>query len=300
MQSSLQHADPHADPHDAIAAQLRDLAPRVTDNNLGTPGIVPEEPPEFPREPSFHTEPLNDNVGDILGTASRSKLRRGFLLVTVCIGIATAVAWHVYGDIAKQQLSQLRPSSLVPAQAAATDAQSASSQTAVPQSATDPAPAQITSTTSSETAATSPAVPTTAQTTPIAAQTVLPPEAAQSIESMTREIASLKQIVEQLQSGQQQLSRDVAKISEQEARRKLVPKPAPKPQAQAQRPLAPPVVSQRPPAPYPAHPAQAYPQGQVYSQGSAPRDAYIPPATPAQLPPQPGDTSAPRPPMPLR
>jgi hypothetical protein len=50
----------------------------------------------------------------------------------------------------------------------------------------------------------------------------------------------------------------------------------------------------------PSSPPPAYSQGQTYPQGAAQRDAYIPPPAPTQLPPQPGDTSAPRPPAPLR
>jgi septal ring factor EnvC (AmiA/AmiB activator) len=132
-------------------------------------------------------------------------------------------------------------------------------------------------------------------------QAALPAELAQSIETMTREIASLKQTVEQLQAGQQQLSRDVAKVTEQEARRKLAaqpPKPTPPPRQQrALTPGAPPRTLGTL-APYSPRPATS--QGQTYPQGAAQREAYVSQPAPAQLPPQPGDTSAPRPPMPLR
>lgn len=298
MQFNLQRADPQADPHDAIAAQLRDLAPRITDDPAHV-SIAPAASPESPREPSFHAAPLNDNADDIVGSAHRPGVRRGILLVIVGVGIAAAAAWHVYGGAAKQQLSevvpQILPAALVPAQTTPAEQQNTAPQAAQPQAPADPAPVQE--------ASAPPAEPNAASSTAAAAttpaQAAPSPDVAQSIEAMTQEIASLKQIVEQLQAGQQQLSRDVAKINELEARRKLAqaPKPAPKPQAQPQRSLAPPLTPARSPAP---HPAQTSSQTPSYSQVPAQRDAYIAPPAPTQLPPQPGDTSVPRPPLPLR
>lgn len=295
MQLNLQHADPHADPHDAIAAQLRDLAPRIADD----PADVSIAPAETPREPSFHAAPLNDNADNILGSARRPGYRRAALLVTICAGIAAAAVWHMYGGAAKQQLTeampQLVPAALVPTQSAPAETQTTDAKVAQPQPTSDPAPAQDASVISPE--------PNTASSTPAAAtvpsRAALPPEVAQSIEAMTREITSLKQTVEQLQASQQQLSHDVAKINEQEAKRKLAQtaKPAPRPQPQQQRPSTPAVAYPRAPAPYPA---QTSPQTQSYPQSAAQRDAYIAPPVPTQLPPQPGDTSVPRPPLPLR
>ena len=148
-----------------------------------------------------------------------------------------------------------------------------------------------------------PSAPATA--TPAAATlpapAALPPELTQSIEAMTHDIDSLKQTVQQLQAGQQQLGQDIAKLREHGTRHKVsaqASKPAPRPRHESasaieSRALAryspPPAPSQRPVYP------QSSPQGTIVQ-----RDAYIPPPAPPRLPPQPGDSSAPRPPMPLQ
>lgn len=303
MQFELQHVDPHADPHDAIVAQLRDLAPRLA-HNPSEIGAKPAAPLPASEPSSLHTTPLNDNTGDISSLKPRTGAGRSAALI-VCVGIAAAAAWHSYGEEAKQRLAPFVPQLLAgaptPAQSAnAAEPQNAVSEIAAPQPAADPAPAQ-------EAAATAPATPAQPAAVPAAstvdtpAQATLPPELAQSIETMAREITSLKQTVEQLQTGQLQLSRDVAKVTEQEARRKLAaqaskPTPAPRPQ-RALTPGAPPRALGTLPS-YSPPPAST--QGQAYPQGTAQREAYIPPPAPTQLPPQPGDTSAPRPPMPLR
>ena len=287
MLFNVQHADPQADPHDAIAAQLRDLAPRVADHSA-VPSIAPTATPESPREPSFQTEPLNDNVGDILDPPRRKGIRWSMLLATVCAGAVVAAAWHLYGDAAKQQLSvlipQLRPAALVPAQTTPepqdSTTQAASKTTAqdAPSASTEPAPAQAAAVTS--------------------APAPLSPEIAQSIETMKQEIASLKQTIEQLQTSQQQLGRDVSKLNEQDTRRKAsaqAARPVPKPQIQ--RMPSSPVVPYRAPAPYPP---QVSSPASTYSHATTQRETHIAPAAPAQLPPQPGDTSVPRPPMPLQ
>lgn len=300
MQFKLQHADSQADdPHDVIAAQLRDLAPRLATDPDG-PALTPAVPAEPSSEPSLRAAPLNDNTGDVHDLTPRARSGRGIMLLIACAGIAAVAAWHSYGDEAKQGLSSLLPQLLAgtsaPAQNAnAAEPQDAASQIATPQPAGDPAPVQeaagAASATPTEPAA---AAPSTAQPPPT--QAAIPPELAQSIETMAREIVSLKQTVEHLQAGQQQLSRDVAKAAEHEARRK--------PAVQASKPAAPRPQRASTPAPAPrafAPSSQAYPQGQTYPQGAAQRDAYIPPTpAPTQLPPQPGDTSVPRPPMPLR
>lgn len=322
MQAELQHADPYADPHDAIGAQLRDIAPRIA-HDPSEFGVTPAASPEPVHAPSLQDislkdspledsplkdmplkdMPLNDNVSDFHDLTPRAGTGRGVALI-VCAGIAAATAWYAYGDEAKQRLFNF--SHLVPQFLAGAPAQNASAADTVDsQPAAGPAPAQEAAT---------PAQPATALTPPAVeappAQAALQPELAQSIETMTREIASLKQTVEQLQAGQQQLGRDVAKVSEHDAQHKPVvraakptaAKPAPRPQRAAAT-GAPPrnLGTLTPYSPSPAYSqGRTYPQGQAYPQGTAQRDAYIPPPAPTQLPPQPGDTSVPRPPMPLR
>ena len=103
MQLDVQHADPQADPHDAIAAQLRDLTPRAAGDPAAL-SIAPTASPELSREPSFQAAALNDNVGDILDPPRRNGARWDMFLATVCAGAIVAATWHSYGDAAKQQL----------------------------------------------------------------------------------------------------------------------------------------------------------------------------------------------------
>ncbi len=300
MQLELQHVDPHADPHDVIAAQLRNLAPRGG-HDPSQLNVTPAASPEPASKPPFSTAPLNDNIDDIYTPAPRAKFGRGVVGLIVCAGIAAAAIWHSYGEDARQRLSHLVPQpfagTTTPQSAAAAEPQDVNSQITAPQPAADPAPAQ-----DAAAVPATPPEPATASSTPAvetpSTQAALTPELAQSIATMAREIASLKQTVEQLQTGQQQLSRDVAKATEETRR---------KPVAQTSKPALPP-RPQRTSAPAPvtrsAQPtsSQAYPQGQIYPQGGAAhREAYIPPQpAPSQLPPPPGDSSVPRPPMPLR
>jgi chemotaxis protein histidine kinase CheA len=322
MPSALQHADPQSDQNDAIVELLRNHASRIANDpsELNITPIDHDKPaaaaPSI--EPPLRATPLNDNIGAIHEPIPRARRGRGLtrVLLTVCVGAAATIGWHSYGEEAKQKLAHLAPlllagasTSTQPANAA--EPQDAASQTAATatQQATEPAPTQA----ATEPPPT-PAQPATAATPPEAgtapAQAAnLSPELAQSIDTMAREIASLKQTVEQLKAGQQQLSRDVAKAAEHETRRKpatQVSKPASPPQAQ-RAPIPPPyaAAAPRPPAPYPpprTYPqAQTYPQGQTYPQNTVQRETYIPPPpAPTRLPPEPGYSSAPRPPMPLQ
>src|SRR6187455_2226167 len=109
-----QPAGPQADPHDAIAAQLRNLAPRITHDPQIEANHEPSEEtslstaPSLPAsEPSFHPAPLNDNLDVLLKDIPRARSYRGVLTVlsAICIGVAASVAWHSYGEEAKQRLS---------------------------------------------------------------------------------------------------------------------------------------------------------------------------------------------------
>lgn len=300
MQFKLQHADSQTDdPHDVIVAQLRDLAPRL-EHDPSELNVTSAEFPEQADEASLNAAPMNDNIGDIRDLTPRARTGRYVMLLVACTGIAAAAAWHSYGEEAKQRLSHLVPPLLVggstPTQntVASEEPQNTAPQITSSPPAADPAPVQDTAAAATE--------PVTAPSTPPVetppAQAALPPDVAQSIETMAREIASLKQTVEQLQAGQLQLSRDVAKATEHEARRKPTaqaskPAPAPRPQHA----LGAPPRTLGTLAPYSPPPPS---QGQAYPQGVAQREAYVPPPAPTQLPPPPGDTSVPRPPMPLR
>ncbi len=306
MQFKLQHADSQTDdPHDVIAAQLRDLAPRLNQDQSEVHATT-KAMPEPASEPSAIDTPLSDNIGDIHAPTSRAGFGRGVgrLALIACAGSVMAAAWYSYGDAAKQRFSDLVPQLLIGAPAPVQEAKPAQQQdTASPttesQQPTAPAPAQETVAAAAPVAPPEPAAaPSTQAAEAPPAQAELSLELAKSVEAMSREIATLKETVEQLQAGQRQLSRDVAKATEQTATRKPV--------AQAAKPAP----SSRPQPSYPAvsrtyapSPSQTYSQGPAYPQNAAQREAYIPPPAPAptqQLPPPPGDTSVPRPPMPLR
>ena len=308
----------HTDSQDVIAAQLRDLAPRRSHNPTDL-NVASEASPKPASEPSFRATPLNDNTNDMRIPMPHGRSAGGVVLLAVCAGIAATIAWYAYGDEAKQKLSSFVPqfsygaevkqklSHLVPQlfsnapemrSANAAEPKDATSPVAASEPVADPAPAQESSDAASATpppAAPAPVTPA-AETSPT--QAALPPEVTQSIETMAREIASLKQTLEQLQAGQQQLSRDVANVSEHGTRHKVAEqasKPALRPRSRRT-----PTPAAGSPALAPYSPPQAHSQGQTYPQATAQREAYIPPPAPTQLPPQSGDSSVPRPPMPLQ
>lgn len=318
MQSALQHADPQSDPHDDIAALLGNQAPR-TANDPSELNITPVDrgtsaaSPAPSIEPPSRAAPLNDNAGDIREPTPRARPGRRIarILLSVCAGIAATIAWQTYGEQARQRLSHLAPQLLASAPARtpsanAAESQDAASQVGEPQTAAEVAPVEAAA---AAAVPSTPVQPATAAAAPAAetalVQATLPPELAQSIESIAREVSALKQTVEQLKAGQQQLSRDITRAAEQEARRKLptqTSKPAPPPQS-PRPPTPPPYAAAAPRNTVPYSPPPTNPQGQAYPQGSAQREVYISapaPTTPARLPPEPGFVNAPRPPMPLQ
>jgi hypothetical protein len=310
-------AGSQADPHDAIVAQLRDLAPRITHDPSQAKEMPPSTEPSLPAsEASFQTAPSNDNADALLNTIPRARSNRGFLkvLLAICAGVAATTAWNSYGEEAKQRLSRAIPQLLMetasPLSENAAEAQDTAVQVAVPPPTAEKEPPQEVATVESQ-----PTTPSTDSVTPSPqappseappvqsppTQAALPAETAQSLEAMASEIASLKQAVEELKASQQQLRREVAAASEREATPKPVQhraKPAP-PRRQRTPPQA--AVPSNPPAP-PVRPSET--DRRIHTQGPIQRDAYIPSQAqapvPARLPPQPGDDNAPRPPMPLQ
>jgi hypothetical protein len=221
------------------------------------------------------------------------------LLVATCTG-AAAIAWQSYGGAAEQMIAQWAPqrvlASLLPLEK-------------------PPLPAQPTSPAVEATAANPPPQPgSSAQTAPegVAPAAVAPSvEAAPSRSSTTNDIASARQEIEQLKAsieelkaGQQQMSRDIAKVSETKAsetrasdvkaseqnlRPKISAHPPRPAAAQARRPM--------PPLPAPqAAAAPTLPQAAPY----VPRPPEPQPQATPQTLADPELASVPRPPMPLR
>ncbi|MBN8962629.1 MAG: hypothetical protein J0H71_15965 [Rhizobiales bacterium] len=299
-----------ADPHDAIAAQLRALS---TSHASDPPGsdVTPAASPEPASEPPLRATPLNDNTGDMRILRSRARSGRKVVFLAICAGIAATMAWHAYGDQAKQKFSSLLPqlfaNAPAPTQSAnAAEPPVATSQVTASQPATEtPAPALAQENSNVTSEAPAPAAPTPAAPVaePAPTQAALPPEVAQSLDTMVQEIASLKQTVEQLRASQQQLSNDVAKLSEQAARHKLTEQPKPASRPRPRHSSTPAAASRTPAASHTlasTPPPQSPSQRQISPQAPAQREAYIPPPAPARLPPPPGDSSVPRPPMPLQ
>ena len=170
-------------------------------------------------------------------------------------------------------------------------------------------------------------------------QAALPADAAQKMEAMSREIASLKQTVEQLKASQLQMNHDLARTMEQQVKRKpstpakqtstpMSQRSAdspPPPTAPVQRASASsPPVATAPRTPPPQNygqlqtygqsrvydPPQTYgrstsdpygrPYGRTYDSADADRDVYAAPPPPPSPNYQPGYSTVPRPPMPMQ
>ena len=199
------------------------------------------------------------------------------LLLAACSGVA-AIAWQSYGDAAKQMIAQWAPqrvlTSLLPLEKPALPAQpTPPAVEAATANAAPPQPAPV------------------AQTAPegVAPTAAAPSvESAQSLRSMAHDVASvgqeieqLKASIEELKASQQQMSRDIAKASEQNLRLKISAPPPRSAAARARRPM-PPLPPPQAAAPY--VPRQPEPQPQATAQPQA----------------DPELASVPRPPMPVR
>jgi hypothetical protein len=332
MQSTLKPKQTD-DPHDvvAVAPDVARVVPAVDElTNLLRHAARHQSDPQTRIEPGFaaapSVRPVDTNfraaaVNDVQNNArvarSRrsigSRLARAFtaLLFATCLGVF-GIVWQRYGDAATEMIAKSAPqflSSLLPlekpaplAQAAApaveADAASADAANAAPPQAPPPQappPAQ---------AAPESAAPSTAAASP---------DQSQLLQSMARDLAGLGQQVEQLKAsieelkaGQQQMSHDVAKASEQNLRPKVSAiSPPPRPAAVRPRkpitPLPPPQAASAPPLPQAAAPyvppvaAPYVPRQSDY----VPRQVESPPQATAQ--PQDEElSSVPRPPMPVR
>jgi hypothetical protein len=118
---------------------------------------------------------------------------------------------------------------------------------------------------------------------------VLPPELTQSLQAMARDLATVQQGMEQLKANQEQMSRDIAKLTEQDARHKASLPPSPRPTPIPARPAA-------------RRPAPAFPPPQAAVQPRytpPPPPPVVPPPVVVQPPVQPQLSSAPRPPAPV-
>lgn len=315
------------DPHDAVQISPEIvLASRPTSVSPAlAPEIAPRPEPKFAPEPARAPEPTinvvfgkpaaapsvdpavrvaasNDPVRQKRSSVGKW-LRGAFVAFLFASASAAAtIAWDQHGDTAKQMLAEWTPvlTSLLPA-TSLPPATSQNAQVAAAQAATPPVDA------TADQAADQSATPPAAQLAAAAPAAPQPVDAAQSVQSMTRDLAAMAQQIEQLKAniaelkaGQEQMAREMAKP------------PAPKPLAEAKPPVDPrarvSALPPRPQAPPVRKPKPAV--SQTYMPAYAPRPlappsqsaAAPPPAAPVTTTQAVADDDGPvvRPPMPLR
>ena len=312
MHSTLtpKQTDPHADPHDAVMVAREefsnlahdamcypsDAQTHVGSDFSGSDFSAGQSVP--PVDTTFRAAAVNQGLRPSIGVrAARAFI--GFLLA-LCIGVA-GVVWQAYGDAAKQMIARWTPQLVatsspplentgLPEQPSPPTVQANAASAAPPQPAPLAQPAQE-------------GVPPTA-----AAPSA---EAAQLLQSMARDLVTVRQEIEQLKASQDQMSRDIAKASqpkpyearaydakayaarasEQNLRPKISAPPPRTAAAPARRPM---------PPPYPPPQTAAAP---ILPQTAAP---YVPrppepqPQAAAQPQAEPEFSPVPRPPMPVR
>jgi hypothetical protein len=255
---------------------LHDAARYLSDAQTRTGSGFPAAAAVPPVDTAFRASAVDDVlVPGRLRSIGRGAMRAfAALLLAGCTGVA-AIAWQAYGDRAQQMIAdwapQLALTSSLPPEKPALPAQPAS-----PAVSADAAPAA-----------------------PGASG-----ESAQALQSMARDLASVRQeteqlkaSVEQLKASQQQMSRDIAKVSEVKASEVKASDQSLRPRISAPpRSAAAPARKPMPPSPPPQ--AAATPALPQAATASAPRQGEPLPQATAQ-PPAEQLSSVPRPPMPI-
>ena len=321
MHSTL-NPKPTDDPHDFVVVApnavriapadeelfnlLQEAARRSSNPQTRTGSDFPAGAPVPPVDTTFRAAAVNQGLRPSIGVrAARAFI--GFLLA-LCIGVA-GVVWQAYGDAAKQMIARWTPQLVatsspplentgLPEQPSPPTVQANAASAAPPQPAPLAQPAQE-------------GVPPTA-----AAPSA---EAAQLLQSMARDLVTVRQEIEQLKASQDQMSRDIAKASQPDIAKASQPKPyearaydakayaaraseqnlRPKISAPPPRTAAAPARRPMPP-PYPPPQTAAAP---ILPQTAAP---YVPrppepqPQAAAQPQAEPEFSPVPRPPMPVR
>jgi hypothetical protein len=173
-------------------------------------------PPILPVDVTFRPAAVNSVQvpGDRPSIGRRAVRAFTRFLLTACIGGA-GVAWQFYGDAAKRMIASWAPQFVLtsspplenpgpPKQPSPPTFQAGDANVAPPQPAFSGSD-RIGS-----------VAPTAA---------ALSPESAQLLQSMARDLASVGQEIERLKANQQQISRDVAKASEQNLRPRMSARP---------------------------------------------------------------------------
>ena len=213
-----------------------------------------------------------------LGRRTSRRLAR--FLVAACVGVAATLAWQSYGGTAKQMLANASPrfSRLLmspPAMNPPSDREIAIEQ---------PTPPDVQASEQAASAQAGAVASTASETVTSTAPTAPARELQHQLETMEQDLAAVRQSVEQLAAGQEQMARDIAKLHAvgqgQDIRRRTA-LPPPAAAITAHKPVPPPLPApQSSTAPLPPPPEGA-------PQSSA-----------APLLPAPSEP--PRPPMPVR
>ena len=257
-----------------LSRLARDAAKRPPNPQARTEPDFSARPSVPPVDARFRSTAAGNAAARGGAPSTSTRLIRGLagLLLAVLVGVAGYI-WQAYGEAAKESVAALLPESLV-----------TSSQPASAESAQQPdQPSQASE------AAAPPTQPTSSgQTTADSATPAAPsPDQAQLLQSMARDLASLGRELEQLKTSvaelrtnQEQMSRDIAKASEQSQRLRMSALPP--------RPVA--AAPHRPPPP-------SFRSGQAAAAPIAapPGAAYVPPPPGASVNPD-----VPRPPLPVR
>ena len=182
------------------------------------------------------------------------RISRSFarFLVTACVGVAATLAWQSYGDTAKQMIADSAPQLSWLLSLPAMNPPSGG-EIAVEQPNPPAVQASAPQAASAQAGAVAPTVSeTAASTAPIARSPEL-----QQLETMAHDLAAVRQSVEQLAAGQEQMARDIAKLQTagQDVRRRITALP-PAAAASAHKPIPPQPALQSSVAPLPPAPLE--------------------------------------------
>jgi hypothetical protein len=229
------------------------------------------------RPADLNNDPLATDRPSLGRRTSRSLAR---FLVTACIGVAATLAWQSYGGTAKQMIANSNPQlnwllAWLPATNPPSDREIAAAQSSPP--AVQTSEPQVASAQAGAVA------PTASEPAASTAPTAPSPDL-QQLATMAHDLAAVRQSVEQLAAGQEQMARDIAKLQAagQDIRRRISALP-PAAATTAHKPVPPPQPAlQSSVAPLPPAPPEP-----------------APPSSAAPLPPAPPEPPS-RPPMPVR
>ncbi len=228
------------------------------------------------RTPDLKIDPLATNRPS-LGT-SHSRVR---LLAAACVGVAVTLAWQSYGGPTRQMIASAVPQLAWLAPSPAMDAPS-SRDSAVEQPSPPvvqaPAPQEASMQAASGASTGSEAAALPAPSAPS-------PELQQQLETMAHDLAAVRQSVDQLAAGQEQMARDIAKLH------------AAAPDTRRRVSALPPPAAPTPTLRKPVLPPEPAPQA---STATLPPPPPPEPSFQAPVAPLPPTPEPPRPPMPVR